>query len=104
VIQVESLERLETELSQAREDVLVMLTQPSWCVPCRRLRPHVEKLNESGLSVLYVDLDRVPEAAEHYGVLGVPHLYFYPEDQDAVELAGRTVVQLQREIEEIRAA
>jgi thioredoxin-like negative regulator of GroEL len=104
------MDRLSEEILHARgrEDVLVMLTQPKTCVPCRRLRPHIDKLNEGGLSVLYVDLDRVPEAMVAYGIRSVPTVYLYPKDGDEertfIELKGRTVVQLQKEIEAIRNA
>jgi hypothetical protein len=43
-----------------------------------------------------------------YGIRSVPTVYLYPKDGDEertfIELKGRTVVQLQKEIEAIRNA
>lgn len=105
MIEVKSLEELRQELDGANQDILVMLTQPSWCVPCRRLRPHIEKLSMEDLKVLYVDLDDVPEASEAWSIRSVPQLFLYlQEREEPYSVDSRTVVQIQREIEGIRNA
>lgn len=97
-IEIESLGHLSSVIDD-HDDVVVMLTQPSWCVPCRQLKPHMERLaSEDDVVVAYVDLDDVPDAIEEYDVRGVPMLYQYINHDFAGELKGRTILQLRREL------
>jgi thiol-disulfide isomerase/thioredoxin len=98
LIEITSIEHLNEVLSE-HDRAILMLTQPSWCVPCRQLRKHIDRLvSEDDVVVAYTDLDDVPEAIDLYSVQGVPVLYEYQHNVLLRELKGRTVVQLRREL------
>ena len=48
----------------------------TWCGPCRMIAPIVAKIAEGHpeLSVLRVDVDKVPQAAAKFGVNSIPTL------------------------------
>ena len=60
--------------------VLLLLTAPTWCMPCRRFHPHWEKAKEllPGVQFMEIDMGEDPEktsqhwAYELYEVRSVP--------------------------------
>lgn len=94
--EVNDMQELRAGIDSSPEAVVV-LTQPSWCVPCRRLKPHLEKLEQKH-NVLVVDLDTVPAAIAEFEVRGVPRVMLYRNGEYTTDLEGRTVVQLTKEI------
>lgn len=52
----------------------------TWCPPCRRLAPTLERLaaDESGrLTVAKLDVDGAPELSARYGVVSIPTLLVF---------------------------
>ncbi|MBM3442945.1 MAG: thioredoxin [Bacteroidetes bacterium] len=67
------------EVLQGEKPVLVDF-YASWCGPCQQLAPELKKLAErmgDRMRVIKVDVDKNPDAASHYGVLGVPTLILF---------------------------
>ena len=72
-------DELEELLRSEERLVLVDFWTPS-CEPCRELRPHLELLAAEGgdlCSVVAVDVQREPSAAERHAVREYPTLVFF---------------------------
>ena len=53
-----------------------------WCGPCKMLKPVLEQLKSKmgdQLTILKVDVDKNPKAAEAYQIQGVPTLILFKE-------------------------
>ncbi|QNN98452.1 thioredoxin [Streptomyces phage LilMartin] len=78
---------------------VVVFSAPSWCVPCKRLHPHILKLADKlDIPVIDVDVDKATELKYAYDVMSVPTVYEFVEGKPVRELKGRTVLALEREL------
>jgi thioredoxin 1 len=62
-----------------------------WCGPCKVMAPELKKLADmhgDGLRVLKVDVDKNPQAANAYGVRGVPTLILFKEGKQLWRQSG----------------
>jgi thioredoxin 1 len=80
-------ERFEADVLGSAEPVLVDF-YGSWCPPCQRIAPIVEKLAEDGYRVCKVNVQAQPELAGRYKVSAVPTLVVLRGGQEAVRFTG----------------
>ena len=61
-----------------------------WCGPCNALRPIIEKVADEHpeLSILSVDVDEVPEAAEQYSVFSIPTIITFEDGKESKRNVG----------------
>lgn len=52
----------------------------SWCGPCRMLTEVLESI-ENEIDILKVDVDKFPEIAAEYGVMSIPNLILFENNQ-----------------------
>ena len=67
------------EIIQYGKPVLVDF-HAEWCGPCKTMAPILKQAKDhmgEKLTVLKVDVDRNPQAAQHYQVQGVPTLILF---------------------------
>lgn len=82
--------------------VVVDFGAESWCVPCRRLRPHYDAAAEKvDATLIRADIDDSPELASLYGIQGVPTLLAYKDGVLYGSVTARTAVALVSEINSI---
>ena len=87
---IDSAEAFEREVLQAGHPVLVDFTA-AWCGPCKMLKPIVEELATEWagrVKVVQVDVDRAPEIAMKYRILGVPTLMAFVNGEARERLTG----------------
>jgi thioredoxin 1 len=86
----------------SRYPTVVVELGASWCGPCRNLLPHLNKLaiNHPDWAVVKVDIDVDPAVVDDFGIQSVPHLYLYLDGKQVKELESRTVMGIEKEIEE----
>ncbi|HKY01793.1 MAG TPA: tetratricopeptide repeat protein [Burkholderiales bacterium] len=84
--------RFETDVLNASHVVPVVVDfWAPWCVPCRALKPTLEKLVQSygGRFLLAkVNTDEQPEIAIRYGVRGIPNVKAFVDGKLAGEFTG----------------
>lgn len=88
--------------------VVVLFTAPAWCMPCRRLEPHwIKAQQDPDLKHIHfakVDMGLDPIATgEHWAtakfhILGVPHIRFFVEGQESIDIQSRAIVPLKKEL------
>jgi len=86
----------QTAVLDATEPTLVYFWG-TWCTSCRALSPRVEALaqdNQALFKVVKLEVSKVPEIAEQYGVMSVPTmLLFKPGNPQPTEIILSTYVQ-----------
>lgn len=94
-------ERTFQEVIASEKPVLVDFFA-EWCGPCKMMSPILSELKSllgERATVIKVDVDRNPGAAEAYGVRGVPTLVLFKNGQPVWRRSGvMSAVQLQNAI------
>lgn len=52
-----------------------------WCQPCKMVAPEIEKAAEKYdgvIEVVKIDVDANPRASQHFNVLSIPFIAFFP--------------------------
>lgn len=58
-----------------------------WCGPCKMLGPELEKV-ESELSVIKVNVDEHEDIAREYGVMSIPTIILFDNNQEVKRNVG----------------
>jgi len=72
------------------EDLTVIDFSASWCMPCRLLKPIIERVAEqcSDVSFYNVDIDENEEIAKRYRIFSVPTLVCFKSGKKVDSLVG----------------
>ena len=63
---------IATPAAETSGDPTLLDFQATWCDPCQKMRPEVEKLVQRGYPVRMVDIDREPALSDRYRITAVP--------------------------------
>ena len=72
---------LENDFEKEIKDKKILVDfYASWCGPCRMLTEVLESI-EDKIDILQVDVDKFPEIARKYGVMSIPNLFLFENNQ-----------------------
>jgi thioredoxin 1 len=83
-------ENFEKEVLKSDKPVLIDFWAP-WCVPCKIVAPHVEKLAEELKGKVVVaksNVDESPEMATDLSVLNIPTLILFKGGREVARIIG----------------
>ena len=70
-----------------------------WCGPCKMLAPNLEQLSdETGITVLKVDVDEFGEIAQQYRVMNIPTLMLFKDGKLVKREMGYMPIERLREL------
>ena len=90
---------LKEELSNLKNEVVLLDFYADWCGPCKMLSPILEELSEEfpSLKILKINVDEQPEAAQEFNVMSIPSLIFV-KDEEVIDVSvGMKSKELLRE-------
>lgn len=72
------------------EGVVLVDFYASWCGPCKMMAPVVNELAEcgGGFSVYKVDVDKITEAANRFGVSSIPTFIAFRKGTETARIVG----------------
>ncbi len=62
----------------------------NWCAPCRRMKPIVTRMEQQGLPIRQVDVDREPALAKKYGISSIPAFVLVIDGKVVQRVVGMT--------------
>ncbi|MCU0609270.1 MAG: thioredoxin domain-containing protein [Chitinispirillaceae bacterium] len=89
--QITGMAALDSILKSAGSQMVVLDLYADWCMPCRILEPVFKDLAKqyAGKAQFYrIDVDHNREAAEAFGVRGIPYVVFMRNSQPVYALTG----------------
>lgn len=90
---------------ESRDKPMLIAFQAGWCPPCRALTPNLEALAyEAGdrVSIVRVDIDQAPLAAQAFGIRTVPTLVLFdPEKSLGARIGWQSLAQLRAWVEPV---
>ena len=89
IIHTDTSSSFESEVLNASGTVLVDFFA-TWCGPCKMLSPVLERVADkhSDIKVVKVDVDKAPDLAARYGVMGVPTMIVFKDGQISTKSVG----------------
>lgn len=61
----------------------------TWCMPCKMLKPIVEKVaNEHNCKLATIDVDDNEDLAKEFGIMSIPHLKIFKDGQEINSSVG----------------
>lgn len=97
---------IDNDVSVLRDkscSVLLYFTA-SWCGPCKKIKPMVEKLSEgfdeSVIEIYMVDIDANDELVRNLEVRGIPAFYLFKGEEMQGQCSGSDILNVHRLLKE----
>ncbi len=93
-----------TRIEAAKDSLIAFDLYADWCGPCRILSPTIEEIakeNKNKVTFYRVNIDNVPQAAQLFGIRGIPYVVFMKNKNVVAAFTG---IQQKEEYVKIIAA
>lgn len=99
VIKVETLDELLGVLAEEPK-VMVVFSAVDWCIPCRKLAPHVVAVAEMVNDIVFVDvdIDHVEGVQEEFNIMTVPTVKLFENGKRSADIKSGTALQILAEL------
>jgi thioredoxin 1 len=101
VVEATTLDQLH-EIFNSHDKVVVDFHAPGWCVPCKRLAPHIDLVANKREDVRFVkvDVDRADQSIrDTVPLMSVPTVLYFENGQQTREIKGRTGPAILKELD-----
>lgn len=100
VIEISSVEELESYISYDHEGLVVLDWSAEWCAPCKRIAPEFEKLAQAEPSVkfLHADIDVMEEQAVKMKISSVPTFLFFKNGIQVDKVSGANITSIKNAV------
>jgi thioredoxin 1 len=101
VVEATTLTQLQ-EIFNGHDKVVVDFHAPSWCIPCRRLAPHIDVAAKKNDAVRFVkvDIDKADQDIRNtFPIMTVPTVLYFENGEQTREIQGRTAIQILQELD-----
>jgi thioredoxin 1 len=74
----------------------------TWCGPCKRIAPALEKMSQEKTNVVFlkVDVDELQDLAGELGVSAMPTFFFFKKGNKIHEVIGASEAKIKEGIEQ----
>lgn len=90
--EIEHVEGQFLELVNRQDQKLVIVDfWATWCGPCRRLSPSLDKIKKTWgdkVEVVKVDVDQAPQISRYMGASGIPDVRIFRKGTQVADFAG----------------
>lgn len=81
-------DNFKSEVLDCKDTVIVDFFG-TWCMPCKMLRPIVDKVsNELNIKLATIDVDENEELIKEYGIMSVPTLKIFKNGKEVASSVG----------------
>ncbi len=78
----------ETQIQGIIDNGAVLKFYADWCVPCKTLSKKLESLSDIDQNVLEISIDKHPDIASQYKVMGIPTLVKVKSAEELSRVSG----------------
>lgn len=84
------LKHLENENfdEEIKEGIVLVDFYAEWCGPCKMLGPELEDISNNGFKIIKVDVDNHEDLARRYGIMSVPTMMIFKDNEVVNRLVG----------------
>jgi thioredoxin 1 len=81
--------KLVCEHGDCKKNYIVFFTA-TWCGPCKRMYPVIDRLRSQGYIIYMFDVDQFPEAAKKFNAVSVPTMVVMDKGKEVTRFIGVT--------------
>eukprot|EP01116_Phalansterium_solitarium_P009766 TRINITY_DN2406_c0_g2_i1.p1 TRINITY_DN2406_c0_g2~~TRINITY_DN2406_c0_g2_i1.p1 ORF type:complete len:108 (+),score=39.27 TRINITY_DN2406_c0_g2_i1:106-429(+) len=101
VIHIKNGEEYDAQIKRQDGKLVVVDFFATWCGPCKRISPWIEKKSDELTDVVFlkVDVDEVEEVGQKEGITAMPTFFLYKNGSKVADLVGASEAKLLKLIE-----
>lgn len=88
--EIKSLEECQQICTEIPNTIIVLDFSATWCGPCKRIYPVLEKLSKEYPDILFfkIDIDNLSDVASHFEIEAVPSFKFIYNNKIVAQISG----------------